>query len=179
MAKLNFNPQSADKREERGPMPAGEYLFSITESDVKPGARPGSQLLKLTYTCLSDGYKGRRMWQNLNLVHPNADAQRIAQSELREICEAVGLGNQVVDDSARLHGVPMWVRIRVEKDDTGRYDDANRPTGWKPANGVGTVPAAGGFKPPVTTAPVPNDLPPPPTTPDAARPAPPWMKRAG
>lgn len=147
MAKLAFNPQTAEKREERGPMPAGEYLFSITESEIKAGKKPGVQILGLTYTCLADGYKGRKVWQYLNIVHPtSAEAQRIAQGELREICEAAGLGNQMLDDTVKLHNIPMLVRIKVEKEDG--YDDKNRPTSWKPA-GAATGAAPGGFKPPV------------------------------
>lgn len=150
MAKLNFNPQSADKREERGAMPAGEYMFSITESELKAGRKPGSQVLGLTYTCLQDGFKGRKMWQYLNIVNPSADAQRIAQSELREICEAAGLGNQVLDDSVKLHNVPMLVKIKIEKDDIGQYDDKNKPVAWKPASAAQGA-APGGFRPPVAT----------------------------
>lgn len=148
MAKLNFNPQSAEKREERGAMPAGEYLFSITESDVKPGKTPGSQVLHLTYSCLAEGHKGRKMWDYLTIVHPKSDTQRIAQSALREICEAAGLGNQVLDDTAKLHNIPLLVRIKVEKDDGGAYGDKNRPVGWKPASAAQNG-AQGGFKPPV------------------------------
>lgn len=165
MAKLNFDPGAADRREAPGPMPAGEYLFAITGSDIRPGARPGSQVLKLTYACLAEGYEGRPMWQHLNLVHPNAEAQRLAHGELREICEAQGRGHQVLDDSARLHGTPMLVRIEVERDGT------NRPTGWRsPQFAV----AMAQPQPLPATA-----VRPPPSGPDTAtRPVPPWMKRA-
>ena len=158
MAKIGFNPQSAEKREERGCLPAGEYLAIISASDVTPGKKPGAQMLKLTYACVGEGFKGRLFWQNLNIVNPSAEAQKIAQSELREICEAVGLGGAMVDDSAMLHNKPMLVRIKIEKSEG--YDDKNVPTSWKPPGATAGM-AAGGFKPPVAGSTAPAAFKPP------------------
>lgn len=155
MAKIGFNPQAAEKR---GCLPAGEYLAVISASDVVAGKKAGSQMLKLTYTCVGEGVKGRLFWQNLNIVNPSAEAQKIAQSELREICEAVGLGAAMVDDSAMLHNKPMLVRIKIEKAEG--YDDKNVPTSWKPPGATAGM-AAGGFKPPVAGAAAPAAFKPP------------------
>lgn len=151
MAKLGFNPQSAEKREDRGCMPAGDYLAIISASDVVAGKHPGSQILKLTYSCVGEGFKGRQFWQNLNITNESVKAQEIAQSELREICEAVGLGGTFVDDSAMLHNKPMMVRLKIEIDKGKVYPPKNSPESWKPA-GSSPAAAAGGFKAPVTAA---------------------------
>jgi hypothetical protein len=157
MAKIGFNSGAAAKRE-FGCMPAGEYLFMIVDSELKNSTRTqGAAMLALKMQCLDEGFKGRLMFVNLNIQHPKPDVQRIAESELREICEAVGKGGQMVEDSTVLHNTPMLVKIRVKKDPNGQYEDSNQPSWYKPASTPRSAAGApGGFRAPVAGATAPG-----------------------
>lgn len=110
-------------------LPAGDYLAAIASSEVKP-SKNGSNYLNLKFQVLDGEFSGRTFFTIINLWHPNAQTKEIAQRELNSICHAVG--KLRINDSAELHGVPMRVKLTVEKSD--QYADQNRVKGYKPAN---------------------------------------------
>ena len=182
MAQFNFDTNAVEKRESNYELlPAGWYTAQVTESEIVNLNSGNGQALKLTFEVLSDGYRNRKLWARLNVRHNNPTAEKIAQQQLRELCDSIGVVR--MQDTVELHNKPVQVKVKIRKDDTGQYEDQNEITGFKPAGaGQGAPMAAmpGGTFPvpqraaaPAANAPVVNTAP--------AAPAggtPPWAKRA-
>lgn len=115
------------------PIPAGEYLAKITESEIKDTAAGTGKYVKLKFEVIEGEYKGRLIWNNLNIINPNPTAVEIAQKELATICRAIG--KPVIQDTNELHGIPMLMKVRIVPA-KGDYPASNSPTGYKSADNV-------------------------------------------
>lgn len=167
MAQFQFDTGSVEKRESNYELlPAGWYPAQVTESEIVPLKSGNGQALKLTFTVLSDAYRGRKIWARLNVKHTNSQAETIAQQQLRELCESIGVAR--LSDTVELHNKPVQIKVKVRKDDTGQYEDQNEVSGFKAAGGQGIAPAVPPGRPAgAPAAPAAN-----------AASTPPWAKRA-
>lgn len=173
MAQFNFDTNSVEKRESNYELlPAGWYTAQVTESEIVRLNSGNGSALKLTIEVLQDGYRGRKVWARLNVQHSNPKAETIAQQQLRELCDSIGVVR--MQDTVELHNKPMAVKLKIRKDDTGQYEDQNEVTGFKPAGGSpahGQAMAAGMAQrsaPPAAAAPAAA----------AGGATPPWAKKA-
>lgn len=139
MANLGaFNPDAVHD-EERELLPPGMYTAHVMESDLVTTKAGDGQILKLTFEILEGPLAKRRVWENLNIVNRNAQAQDIAQRQLKRLCNAIGHSG-VLTDSEQLHFKPMRIRVAVEDDKTGQYAPSNRVKGFEALRG--SAPAA-------------------------------------
>lgn len=173
MAQFNFDTNSVEKRENNYELlPAGWYTAQVTESEIVRLNSGNGSALKLTIEVLQDGYRGRKVWARLNVQHTNPKAETIAQQQLRELCDSIGVVR--MQDTVELHNKPFSVKLKIRKDDTGQYEDQNEVTGFKPAGGSpahGQAMAAGMAQrsaPPAAAAPAAA----------AGGSTPPWAKKA-
>ena len=136
MAQFHFDASTVAPQASTGPVPAGTYLAQIIESDVAPLKSGKGNGLKLTFEIIDGQYKGRRIWENLNIQHENDETQRIAQSQLSALCHAV---NEIkVKDTAVLHHKPVSIRV-VVREAQGQWQASNTIKGYESAGG--SVPA--------------------------------------
>jgi hypothetical protein len=167
MAQFDFDTGSVEKRENTYELlPAGWYTAQVTESEIVELKSGNGQALKLTFEVLQDSYRGRKVWLRLNVRHTNQKAESIAQQQLRELCDSIGLAR--FRDTTELHNKPVQIKVKIRKDETGQYEDQNDATGFKPAAG-GAAPMAAAA--PRQAAPAAN-------APAAGAAVPPWQKRA-
>lgn len=129
MADLSgFNAEEVEPQRGFDPIPNGEYFAVITESEEKENAKKTGSYVKFTFEILEGEFKGRKLWVNLNLNNPNAQAVDIARQELSSICRAVGVMRP--NDSSDLHDIPMLIKVKVVKRaDTGELQ--NEIAGYK------------------------------------------------
>jgi len=167
----NFNATEVEPMRSFDPIPAGQYVAMIVASEEKT-SQSGNRFVSLEFEILEGPYKGRKLWVNLNLYHPNPDTVKFARAELASICLAVGVPSP--QDSAQLHNVPVNIHVRlVNRKDTG--EPQNRIKGYASRSAAsagpaqtappysaapGTVPAAAQAAPP-SQAPVPTTTTPP------------------
>jgi hypothetical protein len=137
-----FDANAVEPSDSFDPIPAGEYLCVITRSEDKPTKSGTGTYLELEFEVIDGPYKGRKLWERLNLSNPSDVAVKIAQAELSAICRAVGVMQP--KDSCELHDLPLLVKVRVEK-----RADTDEPTnvikGYRHRNDVQpavTTPAA-------------------------------------
>jgi hypothetical protein len=116
-----FDASGVAPSEERGILPAGDYVSAIAKSEVRDTKAGTGKYINLEWEVMDGPAKGRRFWQSLNLWNPNVQAVEIAQRELSAICHAAG--RLRVSDTEELHGIPMIVRLKI-KSQTG-YEDKN------------------------------------------------------
>lgn len=144
MAQLGgqFNANEQKEMTNFEPLPAGEYVARIVESEMKPTSSGTGHYLQLVFQIMSPGYDTRKVFNNLNLDNPNPKAVDIANRELGAICKAVG--KPVIQDSVELHGLPMTIKLKVSPA-TEKYAASNSITAYSAANGaapMSTAPAA-------------------------------------
>ena len=164
MAKLpttfDANALEPNAPRDNAPLPAGLYTVEITGADVKPLKSGKGTGLSLEYTVIDPApHAKRKVWQNLNIKHENAQAEQIAQGELSALCRVVGI--PVLDDSDQLFQKILRIRTKV-RDAQGDYPARAEVAGYEAAGAA--LPAANS---PATNAPA---------APGAA--VPPWKKRA-
>lgn len=185
MAQINFNAANVAPQESIAPIPSGVYLAHVTESDVRALKNGNGTALALTFQVLQGPYANRKVWSSINVKHTNAEAERIAQSQLSALCHAVGVIN--LQDTTQLHMRPVNIRVKIRKDETGQYGDRNEVSGYEAATGaaVPTGVSGGMFPPAPPAAQQPQQANPfgaPPAAAPAAAPAPaaaaaPWARR--
>jgi hypothetical protein len=130
MAQFNFDASTVAPQASTGPVPAGTYLTQIIESDVSPLKSGKGSGMKLTFEIIDGQYKGRRIWENLNIQHENEETQRIAQAQLSALCHAVNVIK--LQDTAALHHKPVNVRV-VVREAQGQYQASNNIKGYESA----------------------------------------------
>lgn len=164
MATLNFDARTVEPSAPMGIIPAGDYNVQIVKSEIKPTANGQSHYLQLELEVLDGEFKGRKLWDILNLWNDNETAARIAQQSLSAIGHAVGVLD--IRDSEQLHNKPMLASVKVEKGNAQYPDDKNRVKGYGAYKGAAITPAvapAPAFAPqvPAAQAPVAPAAPPP------------------
>lgn len=122
---MDFNPAEVPEDDRNfDPLPAGDYTMQVIESEIKPTkANNGDQQLVLTIEVIDGPFSNRRVWDRLNIRHSNADAQRIAQRSLADLCLAVGLPS--LRNSEDLHFKPFTGKVAIRQDKTGQYGPQN------------------------------------------------------
>jgi hypothetical protein len=134
MANFQFDTNTVAPRENSFEvLPAGTYQAQVTESELVQLKSGNGTALKLTLEILSEGYRGRKVWARLNVRHTNTTAETIAQQQLRELCDAIGVVRMA--DTVELHNKPMQVRLKVRIDETGQYEPQNEVAGFKSLGG--------------------------------------------
>jgi len=170
MAQFNFDASQVAPQASSGPLPAGVYLAHIVESDVQPLKSGNGEGLKLTFEIIDGQFKGRKVWENLNIRHSSEDTQRIAQSQLSALCHAVNVIKLM--DTAALHFKPVRINVTV-REAVGQYKASNNIKGYEAAGGGISAPAA------APTAPTPAETPawPTPEQEAAKSKAPAWARK--
>lgn len=144
---LAFDATQIEPQSEFTPLPAGEYLVMISDSEVKATKTGSGQYLQLSLQVLDAPYKGRLIFDRINIQNQSPTAQEIGQRALSALCHAVGILQ--VNDSAQLHNIPFIVRVSVRPDQ--QYGDSNEVKGYKSATGakpsVSTRPSASAAAP--------------------------------
>src|SRR5688572_18017199 len=116
MAQLGttFDPSTAPQDDRSFDlMPAGWQPAHCIESDAGPTKQGGGLVASFTWEILEGPFKGRKIWQRINVINQNAQAQEIGQRELGSLCKALGLGP--ITDTTVVHFKPLQIRVGVEK----------------------------------------------------------------
>jgi len=155
-----FNANEHEEMQDFSPVPAGEYVVVMTDSEVKATRDGSSQGLNCKFEIIDGQFKGRILFRWLNLWH-DGQAGEIARRELATIGRAVGVLS--ASDSAEFHNKPLLAKVTIQPPSKGK-DGREYPA----SNGISNYSAVGGaatpFAPPAPPA-------------QASSPAKPWERR--
>ena len=182
MAKISFNAANVEPAKPMEPVPTGWYVCLMTESETTTTSKGDGSMLSITYTIQSpEQYKGRKLFDRLNIENPNPHTVEIAYQQLSAICHAVGVIQ--IEETSQLHNRPLQVRAVLRAAGPGadgkHYEASNEVRGYKAietgeaaAIAAPVIPTAGSaLPPPVVQAQAsvtaPNPVAPPPPTPVA------------
>ncbi|MEY3665388.1 MAG: hypothetical protein RLZZ153_1570 [Pseudomonadota bacterium] len=118
----SFDATSVEPTTAQELLPAGKYRAQIVESEMRVTKNGMGQFLWLMLDILDGEYKGRKIFDQLNLVNPNPTTVEIAQRALSAICHATG--KMHVSDSEELHLIPMTIQVKVRPPKNG-YGESN------------------------------------------------------
>ena len=130
MSSINFNAQEVEPQSEFTPLPAGEYMTIIVDSELKPTKNGKGSYLQLALQVIDGHYKNRVVFDRLNIQNQNQTAQEIGQRALSALCHAVGVLQ--VQDSSQLHNIPFIARLSVRQNT--EYGDSNEVKAYKSAS---------------------------------------------
>lgn len=149
----SFDATSVEPTTAHELLPAGKYTAQIVESEMRVTKNGMGQFLWLMLDILDGEQKGRKIFDQLNLVNPNPTTVEIAQRTLSAICHATG--KMQVSDSEELHLNPMTIQVKVRPPKNG-YGESNAIAYLPPERGAVTRAAKPTPTAPVTPAAPPN-----------------------
>ena len=115
MATLNFDANTVEPNVAFEPVPAGKYIAVIIDSELKATKSGNGQFLELTFEIIEGEYKGRKVWDRLNIDNPSQKTVEIARRNLSAICRAVNVMQP--QDSVDLHNLPLEINVKCKKRD--------------------------------------------------------------
>jgi hypothetical protein len=113
------------------PIPAGEYTAEIIEATITQPKNGDGHMLVLIWKISDGDYEGRQIFQHLCYQHSKPQTEDIARRMLKNICVALDI-NESVTDPEVFKFKPARVRVGVEVDKWGQFDDQNKIKRVKP-----------------------------------------------
>ena len=127
-----FVPEETDDMEFK-PLKAGWYPAELVKSELKTTKDKKGKYLsfqfKVTEDANDESSEGRFVFTNLNIVNSNETAVKIAHSDLKAICEAVGHKGEL-EDTVDLHNIPLMIKVSY-KPETPDWPAKNEIKGYK------------------------------------------------
>lgn len=118
-----FDATAVDPGETYDVLPAGDYIVQIVQSELRPTKSGDGQRIWLELDVLEGPHTGRKIWDNINIINPNPQAQQIAHKILAQICNACGVAQAT--DSEQFHFKPMLAKVKIQPA-SGNYDASNQ-----------------------------------------------------
>lgn len=162
MASISFDASTVEPSESYDVLPKGKYLMMAVASQIKPTKSGTGEYLEITFEVLDGQFKGRKVWERLNIRNQNKKAEEISQRQLSALCRAIGVMNLV--DTDQLHNIPVIAELAIDEKE-----------GYDPQNRVKSYAAAGGSPAPVASNPALRAS--APAVAPAANAAPVWKKK--
>jgi hypothetical protein len=103
----------------------GEYEAQIIEASVvQPQSGDGYYILAV-WKILQGEFENRQVWQRITFTHSSDQARTIGRKMLKSLCIALGVDEHVEDVEVFLFK-PAKIKVGIEKDKQGVYDDKNK-----------------------------------------------------
>ena len=130
MANLNFqtfdDPEDQNNAQLNEPVPKGDYYAKVVDSAVKTTKSGTGQYVELVWELNghvdTGACKNRKIWQRINHINNNPEAQRIGKQQLNRVVKAFGLAE--IDSSTELHGREVIVGVKITPAE-GQYAASN------------------------------------------------------
>ena len=137
MAKFSFDTSTVEvsgSGSAMPPIPDGTYSALVMDSEIKTTSKGGTMIV-LEWHIVGDGYDGRRIWQNYNVVNANENTQKRALAEMASACDAMGLEGYQDTDELHMHEIKITVSTEPGRNGYGPKNriDAYAPAYDKPA----------------------------------------------
>jgi hypothetical protein len=113
MANLgHFDADGVNTDDPFAPIPPDEYVMLTTNSEIRTTKSGSGKYIALEHEIVEGDYKGRKVWNNLNLWNTNPQAVQIATRHLACLCKATG--KRQITDTAEIHGIPFRARLSID-----------------------------------------------------------------
>ncbi len=109
----NFNANEHEDMVDFDILPQGWYMVAITKDEQRDCKDGQSKGLNLEMTVLDGNFKGRKVFNWLNLWHVKQKVKAISEREFATICRAVNIINP--RNSEQLQNVPFGIELKHKK----------------------------------------------------------------
>lgn len=112
-------------------LPPGKYNAAVTGATIKD-TKTGGQMIAAEFTVTTDGFKGKKVWENYNIKNDNQKAVDIGLSQLKTLCLALGYtAEQLANfNPEMLLSRDLTIETKIETDVT--YGDKARVKKYLP-----------------------------------------------
>lgn len=123
MAELNYTADfnDIDEVDFFEALPVGDYTVMIEDSDVCMTKSGTGRYVKFVYQIIDGEYKGRKLFEILNIENQNQQTAARARTSLNSIC--FYCDKQGAEDTSELHGEVLVVQVGIKKNE--QYGDQN------------------------------------------------------
>lgn len=97
MARISFDQDKVEGTGSFTPIPPGKYLVEITDSDVRPTKSGTGEYVYLVLRVVDGPHEGRLIFDRLNYINQNQQAEEIAQKALKRLCRLCGIRGELTD----------------------------------------------------------------------------------
>jgi len=132
MVELNYNAEEYEPLGSFEPLPVGEYTVVIESSEKKSASTGKGEYLQFVYNVVDGEFKGRKLFDRLNIENESEQAQTIARRALSSVCRAVGVMHP--KSTEELHDKPFVVKVRIQPA-KGENGATNRISEYKAVGG--------------------------------------------
>lgn len=177
---FNFNANEYEPQGTFDPIPAGWYMVQAKKAELKPTKNGAGTLLNIQMEVCDGEYKGRIIFERINYLNSNAQAQAIGRSTLSALCHCTGVYN--ITDPAQLCGIPLQARVVIQPA-REQYEASNAIKQYRTSEGVDPKDIKSGKAQPnvprsmPAATPTPQPAPAPTPAPTGSESLPPWMKQ--
>lgn len=89
----------------------GRYLVQCIDTDLNDNKSGTGRILKATLDVLDGASQGRKWFENYNLRHENADAERIGNQQFEKLKVAVGCGGERITNTSIIEFKPFYIDV--------------------------------------------------------------------
>ncbi|MCC7005022.1 MAG: DUF669 domain-containing protein [Ottowia sp.] len=132
MSNLEFDATTIEPSATLDALPSNTYPVKIKWTERKATKKGDGELLQIQLEVIDGEFKGRSVFDRLNLWNPNSQAVDIAQRSLSAICHAINLLK--VKNHEELRGKKLMAKI-VYKPAEGNYSEGNDVKGYSKLDG--------------------------------------------
>ena len=129
MGNLDFDSTNIAPSAPLDAVPAGKYVCRISATEIKENSKGTGRYLQLTLDVTEGEFRGRKLFDRLNLWNSNVQAKEIAEKTLSAICHAVGILKVRNHEELRNKSVLAKVALR----NSPEYGEQNDVKGYEAA----------------------------------------------
>jgi hypothetical protein len=119
---LDFATDNLGDVDSFDPIPDGRYDVVASAVAVKPTKDGTGRMLTVTWTVIDGDYKGRKLFDRLNVVNKSEVAQKIGRAQLGNRLKATGLEGE--NDMGKIVGRECNLSVRIRAAE-GAYQASN------------------------------------------------------
>jgi hypothetical protein len=112
-----FHPEEQEGSE-FNVLPKGEYVAQVIDVKVSPHSTGDGYGINLTWQIGEGEHENRCVFQHITFQHSSAQAQQIGRQQLKDLCVATGIHEQVSDVEV-FKFIPCRIRLGIKKDSDG------------------------------------------------------------
>jgi len=136
---LDYDPNEYETKGAFAAIPAGAYECMVQSVEMKQTKDKTGSYLKVTLVVTDGDYKGRLLFDNLNVRNKSEQAQKIGREALNGLLAAAEIPGE--RDMSVLVQRTVTAKVTVEKSEA--YGEQNKVKGYlAPSSGVKTTTAA-------------------------------------
>jgi hypothetical protein len=115
----------------------GTYPAEILTAEVVATKSGTGTAVKLVWSITQGEYERRQVFQTILIEHDSPKAQEIGRGMFKDICSSCGLTGTIRDLETLLFK-ECAIKVGIESDKNGQYDDKNRITRVFPVGAMAT-----------------------------------------